>query len=405
MTEKKDVLLNEKQPNLLAYVSDPISAKAISHVIKSMNMMDATVLQEPFSKALSHLASKRSPKILIVDLSNSDLPISDIQTLAEVCEPGVEVIALGERNDVGLFRELLQMGIRDYLVKPINVDIMSRCLKKVLDPNSETSLTNATASRTGKIVVFSGTRGGVGTTTLACNTAWVLANEKNRRVALVDLDLQYGTSGMLLDLKPGRGLREALENPNRIDPVYLDRIMVKQSERLSVLNSEEALEEELDLQPGAMEVLLETLAKQYHYVIVDASRLLNPETRTAFRLANTLVSISEFSMPALRDGVRLANLFTQASKAKRIINVINRDHEYKEGALTREEYEQALGFRIHHIIGFDQKHAMDSLNLGKPAVTSKGILSSGIYELVSTLIGSQDLEQSSKPFWKKLFGR
>ena len=161
----------------------------------------------------------------MVDLSDSELPLSDINSLADVCEPGVTVVAFGQRNDCGLFRDLLQHGVADYLVKPITPAL----LQKAILSASEQSGVVKSSHKLGKLVAVTGTRGGVGSTTVATSVAWLIAHERRRRVALVDLDLQFGTVALSLDLEPSHGLREALENPNRIDGLFMDRVLVQHS--------------------------------------------------------------------------------------------------------------------------------------------------------------------------------
>ena len=113
---------------------------------------------------------------------------------------------------------------------------------------------------------MTGTRGGVGATTVATSVAWLIAHERRRRVALVDLDLQFGTVALSLDLEPSHGLREALENPNRIDGLFMDRVLVQHSERLFVLSAEESPDETLLLDYSAVELLMTELRNKFHYV-------------------------------------------------------------------------------------------------------------------------------------------
>ena len=155
--------------------------------------------------------------------------------LAEVCEPGVTVIAIGDRNDVGLFRDLINSGVSDYLVKPVPPALLQKSLVGVV----ESAAQGRQNPRMGRLIAVTGSRGGVGSTMLATNLAWSIANRHRRRVALVDLDLQFGTVALSLDLEPCHGLAEALEQPGRIDGLFIDRLMVQHSDTLFVLSGEE----------------------------------------------------------------------------------------------------------------------------------------------------------------------
>src|SRR6516225_10544072 len=145
------------------------------------------IIRGGIAKAIEYLSEQRSPHLLLVDISGVDLPLSQIHILADVCEPGTSVIAIGDRNDVGLYRDLQEAGVNNYIIKPLTRELLT----KALAPKTNSGeLGRAAALKQGKMVSFIGARGGVGTTTIAANLAWHLANRQSRRVALVDLDLQ-----------------------------------------------------------------------------------------------------------------------------------------------------------------------------------------------------------------------
>src|SRR5207247_5242198 len=122
-----------------------------------------------------------------------------------------------------LYRDLIDAGVSNYIVKPLTRELLTRALA----PKTNSTEISRSALKLGKLVSFIGARGGVGTTTLAANLAWHLANRHSRRVALVDLDLQNGDCSMIFNVDNVPGLRDALANPLRLDHLLLDRIMSK----------------------------------------------------------------------------------------------------------------------------------------------------------------------------------
>ena len=122
---------------------------------------------------------------------------------------------------------------------------------------------------------------------MATSVAWLIAHDRRRRVALVDLDLQFGTVALSLDLEPSHGLREALENPNRIDGLFMDRVLIQHSERLFVLSAEESPDETLLLDYGAVELLMTELRNKFHYVVVDIPRSPQPARSRSCRARPT----------------------------------------------------------------------------------------------------------------------
>src|SRR5438874_2717999 len=229
------------RPAFLAFVADGETEKLLQECATQLALGQGTILRGGITRAIEHLGQHRSPHILIVDVSGVDLPISRVNELADVCEPGVAVVAIGTRNEIGLYRDLLHAGVADYVVKPVNQQLLAKALTS---GRAHTGDSSPIHKKLGSLVAFVGARGGVGTTTLAVNTAWYLAHRQNRRVALVDLDLQNGDCALALDIKPSSGLREGLANPLRIDNTLLERVLAPVGERLFVLGSEEPLSEE-----------------------------------------------------------------------------------------------------------------------------------------------------------------
>jgi len=115
---------------LLAFVSDAATEKVLRDCLTQLSLAHGMIVRGGIAKAIESLGAERSPNILIVDISGVDLPISQVDTLAEVCEPGVTVIAIGNRNEIGLYRDLLQAGVTDYIVKPLTPQLIARALNQ-----------------------------------------------------------------------------------------------------------------------------------------------------------------------------------------------------------------------------------------------------------------------------------
>ena len=188
--------------------------------------------------AVQTLSVSASPQILFVDMSESGDPLSDINSLAEVCEPGTVVIAAGQVNDVRLYRDLVASGIQDYLLKPLSPDLLRESFTQAQIMLSAPRHLEAAVDRPHCSIAVIGMRGGTGATTVATSLAWLISEKHGRSSALLDLDVHFGTGALSLDLEPGRGLTDAIENPSRIDGLFIERAMVKASEKLAVLGAD-----------------------------------------------------------------------------------------------------------------------------------------------------------------------
>jgi pilus assembly protein CpaE len=217
---------------LMAFLLDGQSEAAVHTSLSKLSISDFTIKRGGIAKAIKYLSIERSPENIIVDISDAEMPASLVHELAALCEPGVTVVAIGDRNDVGLYRDLVRAGVNDYIVKPVTAQLLAKALSA---PHGAQG--GLISSKRGKMVAVVGARGGVGTTTLAINLAWYLANRQSRRVLLLDLDLQTGDCALALNLEPTPGLREALTNPMRIDSVFLEMTVAVHGQRLFVLSA------------------------------------------------------------------------------------------------------------------------------------------------------------------------
>jgi pilus assembly protein CpaE len=318
---------------LVAFAADGETAASLEACLSQLSFSDATIKSGGIAKAIRHLGSERSPENIIVDISGTEMPAARVHDLAHLCEPGVTVIAIGDRNDIGLYRDLVQAGVSEYIVKPITPQLLA----KPLSPQPTPAKGSPVSRKLGKMVAFVGARGGVGTTTLAINLAWYLANRQKRRVLLLDLDLQNGDCALALNLSPTPGLREALTNPLRIDGVFLERAMAVHGDGLFVLSSEEPLHADLEFGAEAVETLVGVLRRQFHYIIVDVPRLPGAPYRRSLDMADIRVIVADQTLRSIRDTVRLRAALGRGNAAHRNILVVNRSGESGRYAVTLEE--------------------------------------------------------------------
>lgn len=337
------------------------------------------IMRGGIAKATEYLSQQRSPQLLIVDISGVEMPLSQIHTLADVCEPGTDVVALGDLDSVGLYRDLVEAGVSNYIVKPLTRDFLTKLLGQKAANVPKVSL------KLGKVMAFTGARGGVGTTTLAANLAWNLANRQGRRVALVDLDLQSGDCALLFNAENTPGFRDALANPLRLDHLLLDRIMTQVGERLSVLGSEEPLDANIQIAPAAIDTLFSVLRSQFHYIIVDVPRIPTPAYRRALEMADRRVIIVDQTMRSMRDAVRLAGLFDDADP--RNVFVVNRVGEAGLTGLALKDVETVLQVRPASLIPFVPKLVTPAAHHAHVAASRRGKFASGVETLALELSG------------------
>lgn len=356
-----------------AYVCDETTAEALRPVAIEMGWAPEKVNKGGLRNAVQSLSVSASPQILFVDLSESGDPLNDINALAEVCEPGTVVIAAGQVNDVRLYRDLVVSGIQDYLLKPLNADMLREAFTHAQTILNAPKAVDASTERPHISTAFIGARGGVGASTLATSIAWTLSEKGARTTALLDLDVHFGTAALALDLEPGRGLTDAIENPSRIDGLFIERAMVRSSETLSVLSAEAPINSPVLTDGAAFYQLQEEMRAAFECTVVDLPRgmlVLHPHLITDVQVA---VLVTELTLAAARDTIRLLSWFKSNAPQTQVIVVANRVQPAAQLEISRKDFESSIERKVDVAIMFDQKLAAQAAKLGKPlAEAGKG---------------------------------
>jgi pilus assembly protein CpaE len=390
---------NAARERFTAFLCDEASEQVVRQCVLEMALPNSSVHRGNIGRVISHLQSVRSPQALMVDVSGSELPVTEIHKLAEVCEPGVSVVVVGDRNDVGLYRNLIRAGVGDYVVKPLTRSLVQNVLTGQLESGGAAAAAQTFShQKLGSVVAVLGTRGGVGTTTVATNLAWYLANNETRRVALVDLDIFFGDAALALNVKIAGGLREVLENPTRIDELYLERTMVLSGKRLYVLAAEERLDIPVKLDPEALPALFDPLRKQYHYIVVDVPRQSGGFIQQVMDAAGIRIIVTDQSAHSIRDTVRLRRFFDAPQANQRNIVVLNRAGELGKADISAKMMTDTIGMPIDVTIPYHPKSIISAANAGTAVTETKGPVTAAIQDLASELIGRRETKR------RRLFG-
>jgi pilus assembly protein CpaE len=362
--------LQSEAAECIAFVGDEQTHGVVSSVLQQF-FADAVVRNGDSSAALAYLAEVPAPKVVIVDIGESSQPLSAMLSLTAAFTDDTRLIGIGEINDIALYRELTEAGVTDYLVKPVSEKALAAALSRSEEVKAAAATTpKAAPSEVHKIVVM-GARGGVGASTTAVNLAWIFAEEKGIKTALVDLDLEFGTIALSLDLEPTRGLREALETPARIDNLFISSATAKLTDNLSIMATEENLAHGHSFNPNAVEILFETLAHENGCIIVDLPRALYSVRDQVLGQATRIILVTELSLPALRDSIRLLGIVEDAAPKKPITVIANRCKGGQQ-AMGQSEFQKALGRKVDLMISDESKVFNDAANTGKAVVSHAG---------------------------------
>jgi pilus assembly protein CpaE len=337
--------------------------------------------------AINAMAKLPTPEVLIVDISGEDQPLHALGELSDVVEPGVRVLVIGDTDDVDFYRHITRgMGVMEYIFKPITREAVARHFAPLITRKA----IGADSTRGGRVIAVLGARGGVGCTTIAGNLAWYLGVVAKRHTVFVESDLYMGSGALLLGGKTGPGLRMALETPDRIDPLFVERAAQPVAERLHVLASEEKLTEPLNYAKGAAQRLIETLRVRYNFIILDVPFLPLPCNREMLEYSHHRVVVMDPSLASVRDTLRLLGLPNGPWQPQSPTIVLNR--QGRPGGLTRKQIEDALKVKVDVVIPDIPKQLNESASFGEPAVTQRGPFRQAIIDLSREIgfVGGRD---------------
>ncbi|RDE06717.1 AAA family ATPase [Sphingomonas aracearum] len=357
----------------VAFVCDETTAEAIRPIATEMGWSPDKVQKGGLRNAVQSLSVSASPNILFVDMSESGDPLSDINALAEVCEPGTVVIAAGQVNDVRLYRDLVVSGIQDYLLKPLSPDTLREAFTHAQTMLNAPKAAESAVERPHCSTAVIGTRGGVGASTIATSIAWLFSEKGARTTALLDLDVHFGTGALALDLEPGRGLTDAIENPSRIDGLFIERAMVKSSEMLSVLSAEAPIHSPVMTDGAAFFQLQEEMRSAFECTVVDLPRNMLVQHPHLMSDVHAVVVVTDLTLAAARDSIRILSWLKSNAPGTQVFVVANRVSPAAQLEISRKDFEGSIERKIDYVIPFDQKLAANAAKLGKPlAEAGKG---------------------------------
>ncbi|MCC3305776.1 AAA family ATPase [Sneathiella sp. HT1-7] len=369
--------------SVAAYVADRETEKQLNDLLPKWGYDKAQIKRGSLSDVIRDYSEKNMPTVLIVDISKVALPLSDLQNLADICPPRVKVVVLGTEDNVGLYRDLMEIGVTDYLVKPVPSDLLFRAVARA----SGRLAARNPEPRAGKSVAVFGVRGGVGATTAVLNLGWLLANHYNRHVMLADLNLTSGTLALEMGVEPASGLADLLTGPDRIDNVFVDRATREVEERLKLLASETDFAAAPVYNADAVAQLVQHLRSRYHFIIQDVDRASIETAMTVLQNADVRVLVMDSTLASVRDAARIFKVLKTEGEEKKSLLVLNRSRARIRGDVPLEKICRFVDHPIDIVIPFEKKKlALASLN-AEPVVRQKLPITDAYHRLAAELIG------------------
>ncbi len=249
--------------------------------------------------------SAPTPNVIILESeSRGDAILAGLDSIAEVCDAGTRVIVIGRHNDVTLYRELVGRGVSDYLIAPVStIDLVRSICGLFSAPD---------AKPVGRVVAVVGAKGGVGASTIAHNVAWAIARDLSLDSVVADLDLPFGTAGLDYNQDPPQGIADAVFSPERIDTAFVDRLLSKCSDHLSLLAAPATLERVYDFGADAFEGIFDSLRATMPCIVLDVPHQWTGWTQRTLLGADEILIVAAPDLANLRNSKNLVDFLKTA---------------------------------------------------------------------------------------------
>lgn len=308
------------------------------------------------------LAGIDSPGLLILESDKAgDALVADLDAVADHVAPESRVLVLGVEDTIALYRRLVGMGVSDYLVAPPATDDLIDAVLRTVTEESDQNLA--------PLVAVLGVRGGVGSSTLACNLAYRIGRGISGEVALVDMDISAGTAAVNLNLSPRQSVADVLANSETLDSGLLDRFVLRYDDHLVLLGSTAQLDIAFRPASDVLEKLLTVLRRQYDVVVLDLPRQWSAWVRDVLLDATSVVLTVYPDLSNLRDGQKMLSFLTEKRRATQpTCVVLNKVGMAQKAELGAKDFEEVMRRAPVASVPFEPVAVGQALNTGEPVV-------------------------------------
>ncbi|WP_119273145.1 AAA family ATPase [Taklimakanibacter deserti] len=389
--------------NIRAFCEDPHTVEAVqaASIDRRMARAHVQIHMGGIAGAVQVFQAELTPNVVLVETTaNRETILSGLAQLAQVCGPETKVVVIGHLNDIILYREMMRLGVSDYIVAPVHqlqlIDVIAGLFQ---DPG---------AKPLGRIFAFVGSKGGVGSSTLAHNVGWYMSRQLHTDTVITDFDLAFGTAGLNFNQETSQGIADALSQPDRIDQTLLDRLLTKCGDKLSLLASPGALDRDFHVEESSVEVILNTVRNSVPCVIVDVPNMWAPWIKYTLLHADEVVITATPELASLRNTKNLVDLLKQARPNDALPRlVMNQVGIPKRTEIPVGDFAKAINVEPALTIAYDAQTFGAAASNGQmlAEVSAKAKAADAVATLAQMLLGQEKPIKTSKfslPFAGKL---
>ncbi len=309
--------------------------------------------------ALEAYRASPTPNVIVIEsCEGGNQLLGGLDQLAEICDAGTRVIVIGRINDILLYRELIRRGVSDYVIAPINPLDLVRSISSLFSAPD--------AKPVGRTVAVVGAKGGVGASTVAHNVAWAIARDLKLDSVVADLDLPFGTAGLDFNQDPPQGIADAVLSPERVDAAFIDRLLSKCTDHLSLLAAPATLERVYDLSEEAFDPIFDMLRASIPCIVLDVPHMWTGWAKRTLVGADEILIVCAPDLANLRNAKNLIDFLRSARPNDRPPSYcLNQVGVPKRPELKPSDFTKALDVEPAAVIPFDPQVFGTAANNGQ----------------------------------------
>ena len=350
--------------------------------------------------AIEAYSNAPTPNVIILESEGRGDILAGLDQLASVCDAGTRVVVIGRTNDVLLYRELVRRGVSDYVIAPVEAIDVVRAICNLFSPQD--------AKPVGRIVAITGAKGGVGASTIAHNIAWAIARDLALDSVVADLDLAFGTAGLDYNQDPTQGIADAVFSPDRIDTAFIDRLLSKCTDHLSLLAAPATLDRVYDFGAEAFDAIFDTLRASVPCVVLDVPHQWSGWTKRALISADDILIVAAPDLANLRNTKNLFDLLKSSRPNDRLpLYCLNQVGVPKRPEIKAVEFAKAIESEPVALIPFEPQLFGIAANNGQmiEEISAKHKVTEQFLQMAHRLTGRAETKKSRSSILSPLLGK
>ena len=347
--------------NAVIVTKDADLRKAITHCCASHQPEIRIVSEFPGMNPKVGAIAAVHPSFVFLDGQGNEKEVLDLLQNTTNKYPQAAILLLASLQSATLLLAAMRNGVREVVELPLSANSLHEAIDRILSQQRES------IREEGKILSFISCKGGSGTTFIADNLAFALASVSNKKVLLIDLNLQFGDAALFLsDAQPSMTLADLCRQIHRLDAALLDSSLIHVTPGFGILPASGEPDPYDTIRPEQIDAILEIARKEYDFIFIDLGRQINGIVIRALDQSDHIFPIIQQSLPYLRNGLRLLGLFKMLGYRKEKIRVIVNRHE--TNTITVEAIERSLGQTVAYLVPNNFDVVNESINQGVPVL-------------------------------------